>query len=88
MTEKNELVTIANELMSLGIEELESRQEMALINTLDVDGSANSKCTENNNCNTVKGCGVSSVDGTFTSIDGTSTTVDGTATGTASTLKN
>ncbi len=62
MQEKNELIKIADELVSLGIEELESRQEMALISTLDVDGSANSKCTENNNCNTVKGCGVATTD--------------------------
>ena len=62
MNEKNDLVKIASELVSLGIEELESRQEMALINVLDTDIEGNSKCTENNQCNTVKGCGVATTD--------------------------
>jgi len=87
MTEKKDLVEIANELVSLGIEELESRQEMALINIIDTEVEGNSKCTENNQCNTVKGCGVATIDGSVTTIDGTATTIDGTATG-AGTIKN
>lgn len=51
---KNELSRIDLEL--LGIEELESRQEMAVMSVVDVEVSGNSKCT-NDSCNTVAGCG-------------------------------
>lgn len=51
---KKELEIVELEL--LGIEELESRQEMAIMTAVDVEVGGNSKCT-NNSCNTVQGCG-------------------------------
>lgn len=51
---KKELEIVELEL--LGIEELESRQEMAIMTAVDVEVGGNSKCT-NNSCNTVAGCG-------------------------------
>lgn len=51
---KHELEKVELEL--LGIEELESRQEMAVLAAVDVEVGGNSKCT-NHGCNTVAGCG-------------------------------
>ncbi len=55
---EKEIVKTEKDLVSLGIEELESRQEMALMATELVDVEANSKCSENQSCNTAAGCGV------------------------------
>ncbi len=55
---EKEIMNLETELMILGIEELESRQEMALM-ALDShdEGEGNSKCSKNDGCNTVSGCG-------------------------------